>query len=194
MLCQDNILSSQDVMLKSKTVRYIASINMLGGGFRAAMLPRLNFIREHHVLTRPLCTRLHHSHLAYSKHRYKSTKATEEEIDLDKPIQFSTSRAATWKARDSYGSDESEDKMPWYQPYVISGCVVTFLMYFCVLREENEADQNLRKTLYDYIDGIEEQQLKMSLEHNIQMGKDTSAITARLKQIEESQKNKPDLV
>lgn len=80
--------------------------------------------------------------------------------------------------------------MPWYQPYVVLCSIITFLLYFCVLREENEADDNLRKTLYDYIEGMEEQQLEISLQHNMQMGKDTSAITARLKEIRESQKNK----
>lgn len=119
-------------------------------------------------------------------------KASEEEIDLDKPFKFSTSRAATWKPRDSYGSHESEDKMPWYQTYVVVASVSAFLLYFCVLREENEADENLKKTLYDYIEGMEEKQLEMSLEHNIQMGKDTSAIIARLKEIRESQEKKPD--
>lgn len=82
--------------------------------------------------------------------------------------------------------------MPWYQPYVVVASIATFLVYFCVLREENEMDQSLRKNLYDHIEGLEEQQLEISLEHNIQMGKDTSAITARLKEIREAQGNKPN--
>lgn len=82
--------------------------------------------------------------------------------------------------------------MPWYQPYVMIASIATFLLYFCVLREENEADENLRKTLYDYIEGMEEKQLEISLEHNIKMGKDTSAITTRLKEIRESERSKPD--
>ncbi|KAK8405730.1 hypothetical protein O3P69_001909 [Scylla paramamosain] len=54
--------------------------------------------------------------LVHTSYRYKSTKASEEEIDLDQPLKFSTSRAATWKARDTYGGMVTEDKMPWYQP------------------------------------------------------------------------------
>lgn len=81
--------------------------------------------------------------------------------------------------------------MPWYQTYVVVASISAFLLYFCVLREENEADENLKKTLYDYIEGMEEKQLEMTLEHNSQMGKDTSAIIARLKEIRESQEKKP---
>uniref|UniRef100_A0A0P4WC84 Uncharacterized protein n=1 Tax=Scylla olivacea TaxID=85551 RepID=A0A0P4WC84_SCYOL len=127
--------------------------------------------------------------LVHTSYRYKSTKASEEEIDLDQPLKFSTSRAATWKARDTYGGMVTEDKMPWYQPYVVAISLSTFLLYFCVLREENDVDTSLNTSLYDRIEGLEEKQLELTLEEYIQAGKDTEPVKARLKELRESKTN-----
>lgn len=54
-----------------------------------------------------------------------------------------------------------------------------FLVYFCVLREENEVDTKLRMTLYDHIEGLEEKQLEISLEHTT----DKTAIIERLEEL-----------
>ncbi|XP_045138888.1 uncharacterized protein LOC123520567 isoform X2 [Portunus trituberculatus] len=152
----------------------------------ASLVPlmRLVPLRAPRATLRP-CYRLHRQ-LALASYRYKSTKASEEEIDLDEPLKFSTSRAATWKARDTYGSMVTEDKMPWYQPYVVALSLSTFLLYFCVLREENDVDTSLRMSLYDRIEGLEEKQLELTLEEYIQSGKDTAPVRERLKEIRES--------
>ena len=146
---------------------------------------------ECYALTSFIYTRIH-SQLVHASYRYKSTKSSEEEIDLDQPFKFSTSRAATWKARDTYGSSAVVDTMPWYQPYVVAFSISTFLLYFCVWREENDMDDSLRKSLYDHIEGLEEKQLELALEHSVQTGKDTKTLTNRLKEIRETNKDKTD--
>ncbi|KAK7076836.1 hypothetical protein SK128_026992 [Halocaridina rubra] len=46
--------------------------------------------------------------------RMKSTKKTaEEEIDLDEPIKFSTSPAASWRTRETYSGQSMDSKTPW---------------------------------------------------------------------------------
>lgn len=82
--------------------------------------------------------------------------------------------------------------MPWYQPYVVAASLTTFLLYFCVWREESNVDGSLKMTLYDHIEGLEEKQLELALKHSIQTGKDTNTITTRLKEIRETKKDTGD--
>ncbi|XP_018376305.1 PREDICTED: protein CCSMST1 [Trachymyrmex cornetzi] len=93
--------------------------------------------------------------------RNQST-ALESEDDLDKPIKYSTSKAATMRIeeyRDPYG-----DSRPWYQGYVVSASLAVFLIYFCILREENDIDDliycDLNKTL-SRVKREEEEKLKL---------------------------------
>jgi len=54
------------------------------------------------------------------------------------PIKYSTSKAATMRIdeyRDPFG-----DMFPWYQGHIISASLAVFLIYFCILREENDID------------------------------------------------------
>ncbi|XP_029676082.1 uncharacterized protein LOC115243328 [Formica exsecta] len=73
------------------------------------------------------------------------------EIDSDdrteQPLKYSTSKAATMRVdeyRDPYG-----DEVPWYQPYSIIFSFSIFLIYFCILREENDIDLMLDNELGD---------------------------------------------
>lgn len=123
-------------------------------------------------------------------HRFKTTKSPTEEFDLDEPIKFSTSRAATWKARDTYGGKQPDvKKTPWYQPLVVSLSLSIFLLYFCIFREESNLDSKFQKRLYDHIDGLEEKQLELSLKYNMEAGIDTAAILERLEEIRLAKEN-----
>nr|XP_027214094.1 uncharacterized protein LOC113807113 isoform X1 [Penaeus vannamei] len=115
--------------------------------------------------------------------RHKGSQKPPEEIDLNEPIKFSTSRAATWKARETYGGKVVEKRL-WYEPYVVSFSLAVFLVYFCYLREENNVDIKLTKSLYDHIEGLEEKQLELSLKHNMETGRDTLAIKNRLAELQ----------
>lgn len=81
----------------------------------------------------------------------KDAECKISEIDSDditkQPLKYSTSKAATMRIneyRDPYG-----DEVPWYQPYSIIFSFSIFLIYFCILREENDIDLMLSNELGD---------------------------------------------
>lgn len=76
--------------------------------------------------------------------RNQST-ALENEDDLDKPIKYSTSKASTMRI-DEY-RDPHGDSVPWYQGLAIAGSFAVFLIYFCILREENDIDDMIYSDL-----------------------------------------------
>ncbi|XP_024884965.1 uncharacterized protein LOC112463035 [Temnothorax curvispinosus] len=73
--------------------------------------------------------------------KYQSTALESEDDGADRPIKYSTSKAATMRI-DEY-RDPIGDKYPWYQGMVISTSIAVFLVYFCILREENDIDMLL---------------------------------------------------
>lgn len=107
----------------------------------------------------------------------------DEDDELNKPIKFSTSPAAKWKASIS----RSGERVPrlWYEPYVVLASLGAFMVYFMILREENDIDQELSRSLYSRIEGLEEQQLRLSLEYNKEHGLGVSDIESRLTEIRE---------
>jgi len=111
----------------------------------------------------------------------KSTKP-QEEVD-NTPLPFSKSKASSWSAKSSFSGKQPHEEEPWFQPLVISMSLGAILVWFCVLREENDLDRELGKTLYDRVDGMEEKQLELTLEHNKTQGLDTKAVQARLNEI-----------
>ncbi|XP_066996154.2 ubiquinol-cytochrome c reductase complex assembly factor 4 [Anabrus simplex] len=130
----------------------------------------------------PSRTRIYISRLPTFCYQSSSTKAQEDEDN--KPLKFTSSQASSWKAKHSRGAMDDDDK-PWYQGLVVSLSTGVFLLYFCVLREENDVDEELGKSLYGRIEGLEENQLKLSLKYNEEHGLDTSAIKQRLREIQE---------
>ncbi|XP_058831914.1 uncharacterized protein LOC131690280 [Topomyia yanbarensis] len=100
----------------------------------------------------------------------------------NEPIKYFGSSAARWKAEHSRSGVANED-MLWYQPYVVIASVAVFLIYFCVLREENDIDRDLEKSLYDHIPKLEEQQLLMNYHYNKEHGISTVEIELRMKEL-----------
>lgn len=119
-----------------------------------------------------------------------STQKGNEEEDLDKPIQYSTSKAATWKAEQSFSGREKEDISPWYQPIVVCLSLAVFLIYFAILREENDVDEKLGMSLYDRVDGLEEIQLNAAIKYYKENDKsyNTAALEQRLAEIQRMKK------
>lgn len=80
---------------------------------------------------------------------YKDLHTTEtDDIDeTSQPIKFSSSKAANMRVNEY--RDPDGDKVPWYQPGVVWLSLVTFLIYFCILREENDIDLMLYNDLED---------------------------------------------
>ena len=71
---------------------------------------------------------------------------------------------------------------------MISASVAAILIWFCVLREENDVDKELGKSLYERVDGMEKKQLELALRHNIE-GVDTIAIRERLESLDKLKSN-----
>ncbi|CAH2037987.1 unnamed protein product, partial [Iphiclides podalirius] len=107
------------------------------------------------------------------------------EANENEPIKFTTSGAAAKKPIQPVKRVKID--MPWYQPYCVIVSVAIFLIYFCVLREENDMDLEFDKTLYDRIKGLEKQQLLLAYRHNKENGKSVEDIEKRLKEIEEEE-------
>ncbi|XP_013775663.2 uncharacterized protein LOC106460501 [Limulus polyphemus] len=76
------------------------------------------------------------------------TWKTEADENTDEPIQYSTSKAAKWKARDTYGGQRD---IPDCQPLVVTLSVAVFMIYFCILREENDIDEQMKKSIFEKI-------------------------------------------
>ncbi|XP_014270587.1 uncharacterized protein [Halyomorpha halys] len=102
----------------------------------------------------------------------------------DEPVKFTTSKASQWKASFTRSGEKEEDEAAWFQPYVVSLSVVIFMVYFCVLREENDIDEKLGTSLYDRIEGLEEAQLRILLRYNLENGKETADIKKRIRELE----------
>lgn len=79
----------------------------------------------------------------YSCRRSKTQLPGED--DLDSPIKYSSSEAAKWTAKNSYGIYKELNPPPRSQGLVISLSVAVFLIYFCILREENDIDEQIWK-------------------------------------------------
>lgn len=100
----------------------------------------------------------------------------------NQPLAFFGSHAAAWTARQSQ-SGGNDDEHVWYQPIVISGSLAVFLLYFCVLREENDIDGKLDGSLFDHVSGMEETQLRVAHQYNRQHGLPTEALERRLAEL-----------
>ena len=122
----------------------------------------------------------------------KINSETEKDSEMDEPIQYSTSRAHNWKAVDSLLGEERRSNAPWYQTYSVLASISVFLIYFCILREENDIDLELNKSLFDRVPELEETQIKVRMKYDKEHGKDTSALEARLQELQRSKiENKP---
>ncbi|CAN8003244.1 unnamed protein product, partial [Ixodes hexagonus] len=81
------------------------------------------------------------------------------EHEEDKPVTYSTSKAAQWKASHSFRPPINQDT-PAAQRYSVLISTAAFLIYFCILREENDLDEILDRPLSATIPDIEKMVVK----------------------------------
>uniref|UniRef100_A0A131YPN2 Uncharacterized protein n=1 Tax=Rhipicephalus appendiculatus TaxID=34631 RepID=A0A131YPN2_RHIAP len=67
----------------------------------------------------------------------------------DKPYTYTTSNAAKWKAAQSFRTPETN--APPAQRWSVLASISAFLIYFCVLREENDLDQHLARPITETV-------------------------------------------
>ena len=77
----------------------------------------------------------------------------QEEVDLDKPVEYSKTEAARWLARHTRSPEENK---PECQSYVISASLSIFMIYFFILREENDLDLMMSRPLSEVVKSTDE--------------------------------------
>ncbi|KAL2715232.1 hypothetical protein V1478_014930 [Vespula squamosa] len=74
-----------------------------------------------------------------------------DDDNSDKPIKYSTSKASSWLA------SQTRHPLPERHPYesdVITISLIIFMIYFFLLREENDIDLSLNKSLVELVPKI----------------------------------------
>ena len=119
------------------------------------------------------------------------TKTEADADPEDAPLRFSTSGAASWRARDTFGGG-AEDDVPWYQIPSVLLSTAALLIYFCVLREESDIDERLgggSAGAMSQVPGLEKQTLQAYIRHQEMAGKSADREKARLREIEQAEVN-----
>ncbi|RWS27400.1 hypothetical protein B4U80_06405 [Leptotrombidium deliense] len=115
----------------------------------------------------------------------KQIKPNEDEEDEDKPIQYTTSKAhKEWKAHYNFRAADEEIKDLKIKHRAFSVSFFAVLIYFCFLREENDIDEELGKTLFERLPHLEKPFIEKAIHDHKLAGKDTAALEKRLKELE----------
>lgn len=99
-----------------------------------------------------------------------------DDDDPNKPILFFGSAAEQIRAT------PIAPERPYYTPYIVNISLMVFLIYFCILREENDIDEILGRDLYENF-GDEAARLKKAYDYNIKNNLPTAEIVNRLREI-----------
>lgn len=120
-----------------------------------------------------------HRFASWSPSNEKSSQTPEK--DSNKPIPFFGTPAHLTAGPND---DVYQPKSDWH-PNIVMASVAIFLIYFCILREENDIDDLLRRDLYDHFGGEsgEAAQLKKAYDYNIKNGFPVTEIIRRLRDI-----------
>lgn len=89
--------------------------------------------------------------------RNRSKKNSEYDAELNEPLKYSTSEANDWKAAHSRIGSKAEFG-PWYEPHVVSASIILFMVYFFILREENDIDLLFDNTLFETMNTVKEKE------------------------------------
>jgi len=122
---------------------------------------------------------------AVYKDVHPSSSSSSEDDFMDKPIKFSTSDASKHHAYDTFFR---ESNAPWYQSHCITLSIAVFLLYFCVLREENDVDEELGKTLWQRIPTLRDDSLQSQIRAGKLAGTDVSKLEQELDDLRKKHK------
>merc|ERR1712098_107102 len=103
------------------------------------------------------------------------------------PVKFTSS--AAYRMPGTVFNEKSEDDFA-YQPLFVGGSVLAFLIYFCILREENDVDQKLTGNQYDKVEGLEKTDLMTCIKYYEENGLDPTDLKKRLEEVLEEEKLK----
>lgn len=114
---------------------------------------------------------------------YSTPKESKESRDNNEPVKYFGSKAASFRAREGRAGTIDYDEIPWFQTYSVVGSTAIFMLYFFVLREENDMDRDLEMTLFERVPGMEETQLIINYKYNLENKIDNGPIIARMKEL-----------
>ncbi|XP_022703674.1 uncharacterized protein LOC111268766 [Varroa jacobsoni] len=75
-------------------------------------------------------------------------------VGQHEPIVYSKSKASKWKASQTLRVPDSVQNMPNAQPYSIVVSLSIFMIYFFILREENDIDELFERPLQQTVTDI----------------------------------------
>ncbi|KAL7020607.1 hypothetical protein ACKWTF_011585 [Chironomus riparius] len=107
-------------------------------------------------------------------------QAEVESKNPEAPLKFFGSGAQTFKTKSSRVGSFDPDEIPWFQPYLVIGSVAIFMLYFCVLREENDVDAHLGKSLFEQVPSLESTTLISLYKYNSENNIDNTDVIKRL--------------
>ncbi|XP_012235307.1 uncharacterized protein [Linepithema humile] len=122
---------------------------------RISLLGNKSILLKRYNLTQAVLNNIRSKRFTISSKDSKDLRTTAETDDIDEtsqPIKFSSTKAATMRVneyRNPYG-----DSVPWYQSYAVMLSLAVFLIYFCILREENDIDLMLYNDLGDTLNTV----------------------------------------
>jgi len=115
---------------------------------------------------------------------FKSTgqtfKKVDDEEEKSRPVKFSTSPGYNLNPHVGVMRADKDDT-PWFQGPVIAFSLACFLIYFTMLREENDIDLQLSGKLYDKVDGLEKADVLNNIRYREEQGLDTTELKDRLR-------------
>ncbi|XP_046824338.1 uncharacterized protein LOC124426563 [Vespa crabro] len=95
-------------------------------------------------------TNLYNILLSSNRKASSKEKIVDDECS-NEPIKYSTSKASTWLA--SQIRQRQFERHP-YESNVITISIIIFMIYFFILREENDIDLSLNKSLSELVPNI----------------------------------------
>jgi len=114
----------------------------------------------------------------------KSTSSEPGFVGDDKPLKFTETGAhVNYKAAHNWRDPDFEEHTPPSQRNVVIISVSTFLIYFCILREENDVDENLYKPLFELIPDKEASIIEAAILEHKRCGKSTDDLEKRLAEL-----------
>ncbi len=118
-----------------------------------------------------------------------SSSPSEDAADADRPVRFTTSPAYRMQPKEK-GEQTRKRKYrpPWFQPYVIVGSLFVFMVYFLVLREENDLDFIIT---YGDLEEAGNRYERMLIESAVAKGakvKDEEALVKRLEELDQERR------
>ena len=103
----------------------------------------------------------------------------------NKPIRYTTSGAKQWQSIKTFELPDDMKKMPPYQPYSVIISMLAILVYFGMLREENDMDDMLGVSLYERMPGLEEKNIRIAIDYERSLGRSTKELERRLSELEQ---------